>query len=118
MGWARGRSGESSRNLLMGAPRGQRLVPGVYTGAKRLPAIGSAEPRLSLSGEGRSCNASTGQFEVLEAIFGPPQGGGASGTIERFHARFTQQCDGAPAGLTGEVFLVSLPRVCRITGGC
>ena len=106
-------------SLSMKAPSGQPLVPGVYRNAKRIPAIGSSDPQLSLSGEQRSCNTSTGEFEVLEAVYGPkPPGSGTSGTIERFHARFTQFCDGSSAGLTGEVFLVSIQRGCRMTGNC
>jgi hypothetical protein len=106
-------------SLSMKAPRGQVLVPGVYRNAKRVPAIGSTDPQLDLSGEGRSCNNSTGEFEVLEAVYGPkPPGSGTTGTIERFHARFTQVCDGSSTGLTGEVFLVSIQRGCRMSGNC
>jgi hypothetical protein len=114
-------AGTGSRfwGLQMRAPRGQVLVPGVYRNAKRVPAIGSTDPQLDLAGEGRSCNTSTGEFEVFEAVYGPkPPGSGTTGTIERFHARFTQVCDGSSAGLTGEVHLVSIQRGCRMTGNC
>jgi hypothetical protein len=106
-------------SLLMGAPRGERLVPGVYRNTRRIPLIGSSNPRLDFSGDGRACNESTGEFEVFEAIYGPrPAGSGTSGTIDRFRARFSQVCDGEPAGLIGEVFVVSVQRACKANGNC
>ena len=114
-------SGPGARDwgLLMQAPRGERLTPGVYRNARRIPAIGSNDPQLSFYGEQRSCNESIGEFEVIEALYGPkPAGSGTSGTIERFHARFTQACDGSTALLRGEVFLTAIERGCKATGNC
>jgi hypothetical protein len=105
--------------LQLAAPKGRTLTPGVYKNARRIPAIGSAEPQLNFGGEQRSCNTSTGEFEVLEAVYGPkPQGSGTSGTIDRLHARFTQTCDGSSGALTGEVWLVSVPRFCKVSNNC
>jgi hypothetical protein len=112
---------EGSRwTLFMGAPAGRRLTTGVYRNAKRAPDRGSGDPSLSLSGEGRDCNTSIGEFEVLEAVYGrKPDVGDASGTIERFRARFTQYCDGRPGGLSGDLSLVSVPLRCTVVGlGC
>ena len=114
-------TGISRWDLFMGAPAGRRLTPGVYKNAKRAPDRGSSDPTLSLSGEARGCNTSIGEFEVLEAVYGPkPAGSDASGTIERFRARFTQYCDGRSAGLSGDVSLVSVPLRCTVVGfgGC
>jgi hypothetical protein len=103
-------------SLTIAAPAGTALSRGMYRNAKRIPPIGSSDPQLILSGEGRCCNASTGEFEVLDATYGPPPNSGASGTIDYFHATFKQTCDGSSAGLTGEVRLVSIPLGCRVSG--
>jgi hypothetical protein len=106
-------------SLQLAAPKGRALTPGLYRNAKRIPAIGSQEPQLNFGGEQRSCNTSTGEFEVLEAVYGPrPAGSGTSGTIERFHARFTQTCDGSSGSLVGEVRLGAIPGFCKITLNC
>jgi hypothetical protein len=107
-------------SLTMTAPGGQPLVPGVYRDARRIPPIGSNNPTLTVYGEGRGCNASTGEFEVLEAVYGPkPAGSGTTGTIERFRARFSQVCSESPdGGLVGDVVLVSIQRGCKMSGNC
>jgi hypothetical protein len=106
-------------SLLMGASAGQPLAPGVYRNTRRIPLIGSSNPRLDFAGDGRGCNESTGEFEVFEAVYGPkPARSGTSGTIDRFRARFSQVCDGEPAGLIGEVFVASIPATCKTTGNC
>ena len=113
----RGSSGEAW-TLLLGAPAGQPLRTGVYRNAKRVAGFGSGDPRLAFT-TSRSCNLSNGEFTVLEATYGPkPANSGTSGTIQRFHATFSQKCDEASAGLTGEVFLLSVPRGCSVTGNC
>ena len=111
--------GTGGWTVQLAAPKGRPLTPGLYRSAKRVPAIGSSDPQLNVAGETRSCNTSTGEFEVLEAVYGPqPQGSGTSGTIDRFRARFTQTCDGASGSMTGEVWLQSIPRYCKITRNC
>jgi hypothetical protein len=103
--------------LMMSAPPGQVLAPGVYSDARRSPPIGSSNPALSFAGEGRGCNTSTGSFEVLEASYGPGFGG-YSGSIERFRATFRQTCDGSSGELRGEVRLATIPFYCKTFGSC
>ena len=105
--------------LIMTAPPGQALIPGVYPNAKRVPAIGSSDPWLQFYGAGRGCNLSTGQFEIFEAVYGRQTiGNQTGGTIERFRARFKQYCDGSPAALDGEVFLASVQLRCKVLNSC
>jgi hypothetical protein len=101
----------------MAPPAGQPLVPGVYRDARRIPPIGSMLPTLRIAGEGRGCNQSTGEFEVLEAVFGPSVGGRFR-TLERFRATFKQTCDGSTGSLTGEIRLATIPNGCRVTRNC
>jgi len=54
-------------------------------------------------GPGHGCNLGGGRFEILEAVYGPDS------TLDRFHAKFEQRCDGATAGLTGEVCIPTNP---------
>jgi hypothetical protein len=106
-------------DLSMGAPSGRPLTPGVYKNARRSAERGSGDPTLSLSGESRGCNVSIGEFEVMEAVYGPPAADrSASGTIQRFRATFSQTCDSSFGGLSGDVSLVSIPPRCTVIGVC
>ena len=89
--------------LNMAAPAGQQLVPGTYQGATRWPFQEPSTPGLDFSGDGRGCNTSTGQFQVLEAVYAP------LGYVQRFHATFEQHCEGAEAALFGEIQIVNPP---------
>lgn len=105
-------------SVTMAAPAGERLRPGVYRDARRIPPIGSTNPLLAVAGEGRACNLSTGEFEVLEAVYGPGFGG-YSGSIERFRATFRQACEESPSGqMTGEISLVTVQFFCKVSGNC
>jgi hypothetical protein len=97
-------TGDTFWNLDLAAPAGQALEPGSYPVATRYPFQLPADAGLSLFGDGRGCNTSTGSFEVLEATFGP------SGWIERFHATFEQHCEGDPNSRAfGEVLIDNGP---------
>jgi hypothetical protein len=83
------------------APTGQRLLPAVYTDAQRFED--ATHPALDVSGAGRGCNATTGQFTVLESSYGP------YGYLKSLHLTFEQHCEGFPAALRGEINLVGPP---------
>jgi hypothetical protein len=90
--------------LTLTAPRGERLAPGIYRGAKRFSENGG--PEISFGGDGRGCNDSTGEFEIFEARYAPRPPNGER--IERFVARFRQTCEGATGGLSGELSLTNV----------
>jgi hypothetical protein len=79
--------GGSSFSLDLAAPRGERLRPGSYDGARRFPFQPQDQPGLGVSSEGRACNSLAGRFVVLEATYD------AGGQIERLAADFEQRCD-------------------------
>ena len=101
----------------MAPPSGRPLVPGVYKDARRIPPIGSSLPTLRIAGEGRGCNQSTGEFEVLEAVYGPGFGG-IVGSVEKFRATFKQTCEGFTGSLSGEIRLATIPYYCKISRNC
>lgn len=74
---------------------GTRLDPGVYPGAMRWPFQGQ-HPGLSLFGDGRGCNTSTGFFTVLSSTY-------SGNNLIGIHATFEQHCEGSPLALTGEI---------------
>jgi hypothetical protein len=80
---------------------GQPFTVGAYVGATRFPFQGPQEPGLSVTGDGRGCNRSTGRFVVLELERGP------SNTITRFAADFEQHCEGAQPALLGSIRFAS-----------
>lgn len=79
------------------APGEVQLTPGVYENALRFPFQGSANPGLSVSGNGRGCNTLTGRFTVIEVIYNPDN------TVGQFAADFEQHCEGAEPGLYGAI---------------
>ena len=50
---------------------------------------------------GTGCNVATGRFLVAEAVYKPDN------TIQRFHAKFEQHCDGWSPALRGEIWIDS-----------
>jgi hypothetical protein len=87
------------------APQGQALTTGtVYDNATRYPFQSPTAPGLSLWGDGRACNTSTGSFTVKSATFGP------HGWIQSFDATFVQHCEGDPnSAASGEVVINNGP---------
>jgi hypothetical protein len=81
----------------LAAPGSAPLVPGQYSGATRFPFQSPTEPGLTVNGDGRGCNMSTGSFVVRRVVVSPPD------TVEDFAADFEQFCDGSPAALHGTV---------------
>jgi len=68
--------------LVFNAPRGSELLPGFYE-----VGGGSRKPWLGVVFEGRICRFMTGQFVVLEAVYG------AGSEVERFAADFEVRCE-------------------------
>ena len=79
--------GGTSWNLDFAAAGDVELTPGTYENATRFPSQEASAPGLSVSGSGRSCNTSTGSFEVHEIVYG------AGAEITAFAASFTQYCE-------------------------
>lgn len=86
----------------LGAPDGQPLSEGTYEGAARFPDAG--QPAIDVSGEGRGCNKTFGNFTVHDVEYGP------HGYLQSLHATFEQHCEEptAPA-LRGEVDVTAAP---------
>ena len=82
------------------APYGGTLVPGTYLDAARW-FVQFERPGLDVSGDGRGCNALSGQFTVTE--FDPTT------SPPRFGARFVQSCEGFMPALTGTVLFNAVP---------
>ena len=74
---------------------GTRLDPGVYQTALRWPFQGQ-HPGLTLFGDGRGCNTSSGFFTVLSSTY-------SGNNLIGIHATFEQHCEGGPLALTGEI---------------
>lgn len=73
------------------------LAPGVYEGATRFPFQSPTAPGLSIYGDGRGCNQSTGRFIVYEVVYNPDN------TIAAFAADFVQHCEGGIPALYGAI---------------
>ncbi|HXT69632.1 MAG TPA: BACON domain-containing carbohydrate-binding protein [Vicinamibacterales bacterium] len=84
-------------SLSLAAAPGQQLTPGLYTRAARSAFRGS-QPGLDFNGSGRGCNQVTGRFLVAEAVY-------VGNTIQRFHARFEQHCEGVSTPLRGQIWI-------------
>jgi hypothetical protein len=80
-----------------GSLKDQSLQPGLYKMAQRFRFNEEGYPGLSISGEGRGCNKSSGEFEILEIKYDD------QGKIESFAANFLQQCEGYLPPLSGTV---------------
>jgi HYR domain-containing protein len=78
------------------APQGSPLAVGSYTDAVRWP-FNPPGPGLSIYGDGRGCNTSTGAFDVNELSYAP------TGELLVFDATFEQHCEGGPAALFGRI---------------
>ncbi len=84
-------------NLDFEAPSNSVLVPGYYGNAARYPFQAANQPGLDVSGEGRGSDTLTGNFTVVQAVYGP------SGQVIYFDATFEQHSEGATPALFGEI---------------
>lgn len=73
---------------------GMPLAIGKYKNAIRFP-FNDNEPGISLSGAGRGCSETAGEFEVKKIIV-------ENDTVQTFEASFTQSCDGM-AAISGSI---------------
>ena len=90
--------------VVLGAPPGQALIPGVYEGAVRSAFRQPGQAGIDVFGDGRGCNETSGRFVVSEAVYGP------SNYVEHFAATFEQHCESAAApALFGEVRVTNPP---------
>jgi hypothetical protein len=77
--------------LNLGAPHGEQLVPGTYTGSTRYPFNTGTAPGLSVYGNGRGCNEDFGTFTVYEIA------SDNTGKLTRLNATFSQTCESTTA---------------------
>ena len=73
------------------------LVPGTYNNAARTSFAPAGTPGLDLNGDGRGCSQVTGRFLVQTAVF-------SGSSVQRFHARFEQHCEGSSLTLRGQIW--------------
>lgn len=79
------------------APPGQKLHPGLYTGAQRAPFRETGHPGIDISGNGRGCNTDSGRFDVKQIVTR------SDGSVSRLWLTYEQHCEGGLAALFGEV---------------
>jgi len=89
------------------APAGQTLHTGTFTGAQRIPT--GLAPLLDISGDGRGCNADTGQFTIYQFKTD------SSGNVVQLDAEAKQYCDNSPLALTAELRLNAKPMDLTLT---
>ncbi|MDO6525250.1 Ig-like domain-containing protein [Motilimonas sp. 1_MG-2023] len=78
-----------------------QLTSGRYLDATRFPFQAAGVAGLSVSGDGRGCNKSIGNFEVLQLAW-------SKGQPEQFSATFEQRCENSAALLKGEIAINAL----------
>jgi hypothetical protein len=88
-------------SVVLAAPSGQPLIPGIYPDAQLADPAPATHPGLEVIGDGGGCNTITGNFTVLTAVYGP------GNNVLRFDATFEQHCEGGAPALTGEVSYIA-----------
>lgn len=83
--------GDVTWTVELAAARGELLTPGVYRDAERAVPRTGRSPGLSVTGDGRGCNAMYGQFTVHQVAHD------ADGVVTLLDATFTQHCETADA---------------------
>ncbi|MEB8344242.1 hypothetical protein [Streptomyces endophyticus] len=87
-------------DLTMGAPSGEQLAVGTYSGASDTPSLSGA--KLAVDGTFYGCE-SEGAFTVDRLELGP------RGYVEALDASFGQNCEDTVPGLTGQAHLTNPP---------
>jgi hypothetical protein len=80
---------------------GKTLRKGRYPGAERFAS--DTSPGIDLSGQGRGCNQTAGEFTVHQLRTDP------LGEIRRLELTFVQRCEAGVAGARGRVLLNAVP---------
>jgi hypothetical protein len=90
--------------LVLAAPPGMPMRPGVYDNARQVSGRPAGTPGLEISGDSGSCRTQSGRFVVTESELL------ASGSIQRFHATFEIRCSTVSTlFVRGEVRLNRVP---------
>ena len=87
----RASTADESWDVVLAAPAGEQLHPGVHRNAERAPVRTGRSPGLEVSGDGRRCNEVYGQFSVNQIETN------VSGAITVLDATYTQHCENADA---------------------
>jgi hypothetical protein len=75
----------------LAAPQGKALAVGSYPNAQRAGLATGSAPGLSVSGDGRGCNAVFGSFAVTQVVFDQ------DGRLWALQATFVQHCESVSA---------------------
>jgi hypothetical protein len=116
-------AGQSNALIIFGAFRAEISVPightiaagGRFGGAGRFSYTPASQPGLSVTGEARGCNQSTGWFHIREALYS------SNGDLARVAIDFKQKCDANPFALYGALRYNSevpleIPAIAAIAG--
>jgi len=91
---APGATFDTNLRLALAAPTGEQIAVGSYPSAQRFASV--SWPGIDVSSGGRGCNATTGDFEVLDIAR-------TGDVLTRLHLRYEQHCEGRTPALFGEV---------------
>ncbi|MCF2948054.1 hypothetical protein L0668_08050 [Paraglaciecola aquimarina] len=99
-------TGDARWSLDLASPNNEILEAKKYEEATRYPFQSQTKPGLSFTGNGRGCNQSFGEFEILEIEYEE------NGQLDKLAVNFTQHCEGLSAPkLKGMVRLNSSARL-------
>lgn len=95
--------GQEGWDLDLAAAHDLPIRVGRYVNAVGYPSQDPTRPALSLSGDGRRCNTSTGQFTVHQVQFE------SVGMVSMLDAEFEQHCSGLPDFARGRLLFNAVP---------
>lgn len=90
--------------IMLAAPRGDVLRPGVYAKAEEAPIRTGHAPGLFVFGDGRACSDVYGQFSIDQIATDP-----TTGDVTMLDATFTQRCSPTAPTLKGTVKYQAYP---------
>ena len=91
----------------LASPTYSRIEPTVFFDATR--SASSSNPGIDISGDGRGCNDTFGEFEVKELTY-------AGSLVGSYHALFEQHCGDVVPALHGEAWFQSLNAITSFPG--
>jgi hypothetical protein len=92
-------SSGGSWEISLSTPRGEPFMVRRYVAAVRHGFTTVEQPGLAVTGDGRGCNESKGEFTVQEISLTP------DGKLRRLRAIVRQRCGGSAASLNGTIDL-------------